>query len=192
SYDAQGNLVSEADGAGNTTRYVYDGTYKLFPVEKQLPAFGRDPRHKTLNVWDMVCGLPSSVTDENGAKTTFVYDALCRKKEERLPTGGYVKSNYLSLGDPTKSAIETRTKHATSGEVISRSRIDGFGREVAKTDYGSSTSNPDAITSYVDYDARGNVERKSNPRKSGETSLWTVFSYDGLNRPVKTTMPDGK
>ncbi|WP_348272851.1 hypothetical protein, partial [Pannonibacter tanglangensis] len=40
SYDAQGNLVSEADGAGNTTRYVYDGTYKLFPVEKQLPAFG--------------------------------------------------------------------------------------------------------------------------------------------------------
>ncbi|NBN66093.1 hypothetical protein GWI71_20620, partial [Microvirga tunisiensis] len=39
---------------------------------------------------------------------------------------------------------------------------------------------------------RGNVERKSNPRKSGETSLWTVFSYDGLNRPVKTTMPDGK
>ncbi|MFO3795872.1 MAG: cadherin-like domain-containing protein, partial [Anaerolineales bacterium] len=190
-YDAQGNLVSEADGAGNITRYHYDPSYNLFLVRKQLPISQRDGRHNIYTAWDMVCGLPSLVTDENATKTSYTYDALCRKVQETQPTGGYTKYSYLNLGNAATNAIEARTKHPASGEIISRSRLDGFGREIAKIEYGSSLSNPDAITVETDYDARGNIERKSNPRTSAAASAWTVFGYDGLDRPVTTTLPNG-
>jgi YD repeat-containing protein len=63
---------------------------------------------------------------------------------------------------------------------------DGLYRETQKQ-----TADP-AGTIYVDtqYDAKGRKWKISNPRLGADTAVWTVFSYDGIDRPQTTTGPD--
>lgn len=149
SYDVFGNMTSEANGFGDTTRYVYDGTYSLFPEEVRNPRYGADSRQKKTLTWDRVCGVVLSETDESGAVTSHVYDTLCRKTRTDLPGGGRVSYDYENWGNPVASRNRTRTLHPNgAGEVTQEMYFDGFGRtylEETSTTKQTASADPGTI-----------------------------------------------
>lgn len=123
-YDGFGNVATEADALGNTTTYVYDGAYKLFPEEVRNPL-----NQKTLFTWDKVCGVVLTETDANGSVTSHSYDQLCRKTRTDLPGGGRITYGYTNWGAPGSSYNRTSTLHPNgNGEIVQDVYFDGFGR----------------------------------------------------------------
>lgn len=149
SYDALGNMTSEANGFGNTTSYIYDGTYSLFPEEVRNPRYGTDSRQKKALSWDKVCGVVLSETDESGAVTSHTYDNLCRKIRTDLAGGGRISYDFENWGDPTASYNRTRTLHPNgAGEVTQEAYFDGFGRtylEQTSTTKQTASADPGTI-----------------------------------------------
>lgn len=192
-YDGKGNLVTEADALGNTTRYVYDSAYSLFPVEVRNPLYSSDSRQKKLLNWDKTCGVVTKETDANGAVTSHIYDALCRRTRTDLPGGGQIKYAFLNWGNPKASYNRTRTQHPNgAGEIYSETQFDGFGRTYEERSGGAGGVNGAGQRVHQGYDARGNVRVKSLPFVSGDTQKWTQYRYDGLDRPIRVNHPDGK
>lgn len=190
-YDAYGNVVSEADGLGNTTSYVYDGVYHLYPEEVRNPLYDVDTRQKRRTDWDKVCGAPLIETDENGVQTQHGYDALCRKTRTDLPGGGYVRHAYVDWGVPGSSRMETVRPHPQGGEIAQQDRFDGLGRTVMSLQQGVGAEAGQGIRTDSEYDLRGNLLRQSAPYTTGESPVWSTFGYDGLDRQVSRTHPDG-
>ncbi|MEQ4305131.1 LamG-like jellyroll fold domain-containing protein [Plantactinospora sp. B6F1] len=103
-YNWLGELVTSADGAGNTTRFEYDGlgrTVKTIRPDqtKQTVSYdgaSRPTRVQNLDAADQVLttesvgyddnGNQTSVKDARGTTTTFSYDALGRVTGEIQPT----------------------------------------------------------------------------------------------------------
>nr|WP_279625836.1 putative Ig domain-containing protein [Labrenzia sp. OB1] len=193
-YDGDGNIISKADGFGNKTSYIYDSTYNLFPIETRTPLYGSDNRHKVLVDWDMVCGVITRQTDENGAETDHSYDALCRKTQTDLPGGGQTKFSYLNWGNANASFNRTRTVHPNgAGEIYSESQFDGLGRVYEERSSGAQGGTGSASNRvHLVFDARGNVRQKSKPYATGETLAWSDFAFDGLDRQILLTHPDGE
>ncbi len=128
-YDAYGNLSSETDALGNTSTYVYDTSYALFPEEVRNPRYAFDSRQKKTLTWDKVCSVVLSETDENGSVTSHSYDPLCRKVQTDLPLGGRITFEYNNWGDPSASHNRTSTLHPNGFEDITTDAyFDGFGR----------------------------------------------------------------
>src|SRR6185437_10780461 len=131
------------DPLGDRTEFVYDPTYHLYVTETHDPLYFTDPRHKTTASWDTVCGEQSQTVDLNDLTTAYTYDALCRPTNVALPDGGFKATSYVGLGNPTSQYIETDTPPAdSSGNIWSRTYLDGFGRtwrNLAKGPSGSQT-----------------------------------------------------
>ncbi|MCA3562703.1 MAG: hypothetical protein IOC82_16990, partial [Aestuariivirga sp.] len=190
SYDTAGNRVTETDGAGNTTATVYDGGFKLFPVETQLPGFATDGRLHTLTGWNLACGQPATQTDLNGQVSSFGYDALCRETSRQLP-GGYAEyRSYVNFGQPNGQYTKV-VYPAPGGQAdprYSAEYIDGFGRGFLTEQTGPTAGAP--IRAEKAYNARWGLARSSAPYHFGEPVFSTSYDYDKLNRLTRTTNPD--
>ncbi len=186
-YDNAGNRVSETDGVGNTTTTVYDESLLLYPVETQLP----DSGFRTRTAWNLTCGLPSSETNINGQVSSFSHDALCRETYRRLP-GGYQESRgYTNLGQPT-AQHQWIARSAPGGQAaphLSADYLDGFGRSWFTGSTGPSSGK--TINVARAYNQRWGLDRQSEPYYAGETPQWKSFSYDKLDRLVRTANADG-
>ncbi|MCB1377493.1 MAG: VCBS repeat-containing protein [Alphaproteobacteria bacterium] len=196
SFDTYGNLSEETDGAGNTTRHVYDAATQLQETETWLPPAARsanpDPAFKIFTAWQGPCGLPAAVTDINGQVTTTAYDALCRKIEEQRPGGDYTKTSYTAIGSPATQYVETRRRGPTAGvsEIWSRDFMDGFGRSWQV--YSEGIDSTHHVRVRTEYTPRGEVEKISAPYfNDGSTPLWTTYAYDAIDRLTAITQPDG-
>ena len=144
-YDAFGNVVSQADGLGNTTGYIYDTAYHLFPEEIRNPRYAVNNQQKKLFTWDKVCGVVLTETDENGAVTSHSYDPLCRKVRTSLPGGGRIDIDHVDWGSPTASHNRTSTLHPNgAGEIVQEAYFDGLGRTyLEKTSTAKQTASAD-------------------------------------------------
>ncbi|QDG74418.1 RHS repeat domain-containing protein [Labrenzia sp. PHM005] len=191
SYDAYGNVKTEANARGETTTYIYDGTYNLFPVEVRDPLYSSNPQHKRTFTWDPVCGVKLTETDENGKVTSHSYDALCRLTQSNLPEGGQVAYTYLDWGTPAISRNVRSELHPNgSGTIGEDEYFDGLGRTWQTVTTGSAGTTADDRSVTLVFDARGNVDQRSHPYLPGQSVAWTSYRYDGLNRQITQTNPD--
>ncbi|MEI7932103.1 MAG: toxin TcdB middle/N-terminal domain-containing protein, partial [Alphaproteobacteria bacterium] len=189
-YDGFGNVTAATDGAGNTTSTLYDGSYGLYPVEVRLPGYGADARLRNRTDWNFTCGLPASQTDPNSQASTYSYDALCRESYRRLP-GGYEEwRGYDSIGQPgaQHNIVWTTPAGGQSALRLQVDYFDGFGRSIFMASSGPGSTHIDVVKSY---DQRGNLAGQTAPYYFGEAAYWTSYSYDKLDRLVRTTNPDG-
>ncbi len=202
SYDGWGNVLTETDAkaaataGGPTVTYAYDSAKHLFRLTT-TNALG----HVETVAWNTLCQTPATITDPNLRVTTKTYDTFCRETRTDLPGGQYLITRYVSFGTPTLQHVERETKSgsATAGRdlAISREYFDGLGRIWARTQPGMTSAMADAILQLSAYDGRGNLAWTSLPLPFSSLNITpnaaqrTSFTYDGLDRPIDTLLPDG-
>lgn len=182
-YDDRGNPVRIIDPLGAVTTTEYDA---LDRARKLINPLG----HTVSTDFDAVCGLPASVTDANGGVTRTTYDALCRTALVEEPGGGFVRTQYVETGNPSRQHVltETAPAHGVTGAAWTRSYSDGLGRVYRTLERGPSPA--ETITVDTKYDARGNVVAASNPYYwdglSAVSRVWLETVYDQRGESTET------
>jgi RHS repeat-associated protein len=199
-YDAFGNKLSAAvsgvDIATRSSSTTYDskGQFAVSASNalSQSESWAYDARF----------GVATSHTGPNGLTTTWSYDSVGRKTLETRADGTQTKYAYLFC-----SGFNSGTASCPSGAVYlvqatpfasggttqngpqSTGYFDQLGRAIASDTQGFDGS---LIRTTTQYDSLMRVLQASRPFfVSGGTPVYTVPSYDALNRVIKTTFPDG-
>ncbi|MFN0250078.1 MAG: RHS repeat domain-containing protein [Kofleriaceae bacterium] len=187
-YDSTGNAI-ESRGprtahapAGQKTTIAFDCTFQRFP--ERTCSGGAC----TTTAWNLVSGLPRSLTDENNETTTKTYDPLGRLIRTDLPvTGRYMRVDYLGAAGTAAQRIRIESSDESSDGVKWRETyFDGLGRPTKTIVEGGATNE-------VVYDAASTrIARHSTPYRSGDPVFWTESFYDSAGRATEIKLPDGK
>lgn len=207
SYDANGNLVRNADALGIQRKQGYDGLNRLVSTldnyngtdtatQNTQSVFAYDARDQLLGVGD-----------PDGLNTTYDYDGLGNAGAVHSPDTGTSSYVYDAAGN--------RTQTTDAKGTVSTSTYDALNRLTAVS-YTDATLNvayhydePDAVTGCVGsspvgrltrvietavsttycYDARGNVVQKRQTQ--GTQTDTTAYSYTLADRLASTLTPGG-
>jgi RHS repeat-associated protein len=190
-YDDDGNVVRKTDALGNVTTATFDAN------DNQLTR--TDALGKTTSFTYDASGNPITVTDPLGHTTRITYNS--RKQPititdpmGRISTNTYdAKGNLLSTQDPLGNTT-TYTNNAQGSPLSVKDPLGNItsfvydaGRVFQQTDALGTSSN-------FTYDNNGNKLSQTITRtKSDGTreTLLTRYEYDGSNRLLRTTRPDG-
>ena len=177
-YNADGNLISEIDAAGNTTSYSYNDLGEA----AQQP----DPSNTAIElgaVYDKAGNLATS-TDLMGNTTTYSYDVFGDEASVTLPnpaTGGF--------GGPT-----TTNAYDADGDLLSETdplgnvsscSYDAFGDQVSQSLPNPATGAAGGPTTTSTYDLDGNLLSQTDPLGNV-----TSYSYDPFGNPVSQSLPN--
>jgi RHS repeat-associated protein len=152
--------------------------------------------------FDARFGVPTSHTGPNGLTTTWSYDGFGRKILETRADGTQTKLAYQfcsgfnggSASCPAGAVFLMQSTPlasdgATQNGPQSTAYVDRRGRTIFADSQGFDGS---LIRASTQYDSFGRVKQTSRPYfVNGGTPVFTVPSYDALNRVVETTFPDG-
>ena len=196
SYSFNGNLISSitetlsapndnnATSRSTTTQYSSDYNYK-FPT-KTINALG----YETTAEYDNVFGWRISETDANGLKTVVDNDFFginsCMTTADGLETATALRWSANHPDAPANAAYYSWSQN--SGEYPALTFYHKTGAELRNVTYGFSGEEI-----YVDkfYDAKGNLSGESLPYKKSDGIGGVIYySYDELNRLVRTDYPD--
>ncbi len=189
-YDRRGNLEERREpgtrwnNAGTAVGYKYDCTFSLFPTSVC------DDLHCREVHWDLNRAKPSEVIGVNGETTTIAYDALGRETNVFFPDGGETRVAYPNPGDWGTAAQRTRESRVDGSPVdgvMWRDRyFDGLGRTITEVAEGNRAKD------FVYFEATDLVASSSAAYSVGQTQrIWTNFTYDVAQRPLRVTLPDG-
>ncbi|MEU3244247.1 DUF6531 domain-containing protein [Streptomyces sp. NPDC006875] len=195
-WDAEGNLLTHSDLAGNVTHHTVapfdipatrtapDGTTYTFTHDTELRLTGvTDPRGRTWSYVYDPAGHLIAETDFDGRQLAYEQDASGALVARRNGAGESLRFARDQLGRVTEqrddSGATTVYTYAASGRLAGARNAgsevafvyDAAGRTIGETVNGRTTS-------FV-HDALGRTIRRHTP--SGRTSHWT---YDPLGRPV--------
>jgi len=213
-YDARGRIASSdgpLSGSADTTTYAWDGADQLTQMTSPDPD-GTGPLKKrsirvTYRPDGQVTKQELGTVDSNGvfvsAQTVdFTFDSNSRANTQLLSAGGttytYAHRSYDALGRIDCTAI--RMNPATWGSLpgactaaaqgsdgpdrISKQIYDAAGQLIqVKEGVGTSA---EAATRTMTYSGNGAVASLTD----GENNT-TTYTYDGFDRPIKTTYPGG-
>lgn len=179
-YDAYGNPLTIKDALNNQTSITYECS-NSYPNQTTRPNTG--VAHIGSVSHDCNTGLVLSSKDENNNTTTYSYDTENRPLIVSYPGGGQTNYAY-SAGSTT-----TTVKQNATTSIVTRVNRDNFGRSI-NTVVTDAEGNDIVQTTY---DNNGRVACVTNPYRNTSDSTYgqTCNSYDGLNRAIKTTLPDG-
>ncbi len=161
-YDATGNVLTQTDIQGRTTRYTYDNNYLL----------------------------PTRITDANGKSTTITYDpALLVAKITQGPDGIKSIKEYDGLGRVTKSYIQANT-NAVTDQIKNNYVYTGVGFTLYNTKIGVGNNQLGGgnVRSMIAYDAWGR-EIQSKVEKSPELFETLITKYNNLSQVMSKSMP---
>jgi RHS repeat-associated protein len=170
-YDSRDNKLSETNAIGKTTAYTYDANDNLTSVTDPLNNVTR----YTYNALRQVL----TVTDARNNVTTNTYTPK-----------GQLETTTDALSHTTSYSYDAQGSPKTMTDALSQVteyQCDLLGNLRQETDAAGH------VTSY-NYDANQNRTSQTTTRTlaNGSTeTLVTAYEYDHLNRPVKTTYPDG-
>ena len=209
-YNADGTVATVEDGNNNVTRF---SSYKRgIPQRMDLPATPDQPSgtYITANVDDL--GQILSVTDTNGAKTCYGYDAMGRVNLIQYPSetalgqcGGSWNQTQISFSSNYPAADGLPAGHwrqrVITGNSMTETLFDGLWRPVVKQTYDMSNVNATISQTVTRYDTSGNVSFESYPQRTSNatvTNTWanpsvapnalgTSLLYDALNRVTSVT-----
>lgn len=170
-FDFNGNITSETNGAGETVYYTYDGLSRLIRTESS-----DGERVSVERAYYDFRGNRTKTLDANNNKTLYSYNERgfldTVKQFENATDGQEIAYTYDGEGNITKmtiGAIGGKKKH------IYKYKLDLYGRMISETD-------PENNVATYEYDTEGNLISLRN--KNGIT---TSYIYDGLGRVLKQT-----
>jgi RHS repeat-associated protein len=191
-YDGKGNKVKETDANGNIITYAYDSKYRL--TAKTFYEKGTVNKGAVLLSYtftgDSLLPLIMSVTDEEGNRKTYHYDALDRLvKLETTADGSHTDAtlyayNYVGnkISDTDANGHQTTYSYDLLGRQTGRK--DSLGNET-KLAYNAvhqvvRQEEPGGKRTELQYDPAGRltlnkVYEESDPAKY----TYTEFGYDG-------------
>lgn len=186
-YDAQDNLLTEADPLNNTSIRTWDAAGNMTSF---TDAGGR---HWTMT-WNAACNKPATMLDPQGNLTSYVYDADCNLRFVTDPLGGVTEYRYDPNGQITDfiDPEGSRWQYGRDPWGLVTSVTDPLGH-VATAAYDGAGN----IVSYVDrngamtnytYDATHNVITETRPRPTPQT---TTFTYSPAGELTSAIGPDG-
>jgi RHS repeat-associated protein len=185
-YDANGNVLSNTDATGRTTRFTYD------PLFNQVTSVTDPAGNVTRFAYDTHGNLISQ-TDANGNVTSYQYDstglltqttdALGQKTTFSYDNFGNLIAVMDALGNKTTSAYDPLSRLIQTTDALGRATsfaYDALGRLTSRTDAkGGATRST--------YDADGNLLSVTDANGNK-----TAFAYDSMNRLVSRTDALGK
>ncbi|PYV68508.1 MAG: hypothetical protein DMG96_36250 [Acidobacteria bacterium] len=211
-YDTTGQVVTSNDSNNNQISYGYADSFfndtgdtssptsytPLSPTNAYLTSVTKASLTSSFGYY-WGTGQRAKVTDANSQiKYLHFYDPLNRPTSTKLPDGGWIYAVYPS-GSETQfdtyegltTAVLTTSCPSTSPNCRHvRTVLDGLGRVMNIV----LVSEPDGQTT-VDtaFDSNGRVQKRSNPYRSTSDATygWETPSYDGLDRIIQRSRPDG-
>jgi RHS repeat-associated protein len=211
-YDTTGQRVTSTDSHSNPTTYSYaDGFFNDAGDTTNPSAYTPPAPTNSMLTSVTAGGLTSSFgyywgteqkaqsTDPNGQTTYFhFYDPLNRPTSTKFPDGGWKYLIYPSGSDTqidaytgvTATTLTTNCPASSNNCRHDQTLLDGLGRVTSKI----LVSDPEGQTTVgTAYDMNSRVQKNSNPYRSTTDSTygWTTPGYDGLDRVIQTTLPDG-
>jgi YD repeat-containing protein len=186
-YDIAGNILTAADGKGNTTTLSYndDGQNQYAFATTVVNALSQ----KTSASYDYNIGEALTTTDANGNVTSSQYnDPLDRLTQTSFPDGGGTYYTY-----PNPNTVITNRDQSTAGDKYQQEQqaYDGLGRPTESDQYEYWQISPYAITSStVGYDPLGRKASLTVNSWSGTpASYQETYQYDSIGRLTTTTTP---
>jgi RHS repeat-associated protein len=179
-YDANGNVTSETDTEGRTTKYVFDAADRLIETihPDGTPATDSDNPRTTQQYDD--AGRLEAVMDERNHVTTYGYDAADRQISVTNALLQTTTTAYNADGQRTSTTDHlgrvTKYVYDLAGKLTETIHPD------VGTDDGNDANNPRTV---ITYDAAG--------RKIAETdeqNRTTRFAYDALGRLIAVFLPN--
>jgi RHS repeat-associated protein len=173
--DGFGNQQSVTDPLGRTTSYQYDSVVHNYVTKITNPA-----NFTITKTYDTSLGLELTAQDANGAVMTKRYDTKGRLSEI-IPPGAdsYVERySYVdyAVGGAYFKSVTKAIVNPDGGETLAEEYFDMLGRSVRKESPGVGNN---IIVETTEYDAKGQVSRKSNPYlENVETPVYTVYTYN--------------
>ncbi|WP_190273715.1 RHS repeat-associated core domain-containing protein [Granulicella mallensis] len=205
SYDETGQILSHTAPCGNvtcsdvnaaseTTKYTYTGS-KFFDTSASgntnayVASVTSPPTngvsHVTTYTYRLSDGQMSESVDENLQPTDFYYnDTMGRLTDIYGPTtNGQRAHTQRAYTD----GINPSWQDTNPIGVVTTTQLDGFGRTVEVKNVSSG-----AIVDTT-YDGMGQIWKQSNPYLSATDPTYglAISAYDGLERKVSATWPDG-
>ena len=202
-YDASGNLETFTNSRGKTWTFSYDVNHRLLtitdPLSNVMVTNQYDDSGKVWKQWDALSHLTRYDYDEIDHKTTIVdragktrvhkYDNYRRLKSITDPEGEIVQYGYDSNGNRSYAvdSLGNATRYPTNPEGLPTGIEDPLGN-ASEIEYDPSTGNPvsrkDELgreMSYA-YDAKGNLEKVTNPLGD-----YAATQYNSFGKPVLLT-----
>lgn len=186
-YDVAGNVLSKQDPIPNRppTTYGYGDAQNTYAhVTLTTNSLGQ----ATTAAYDYSSGLTIQATDLNKVATNYEYnDPLDRLTLVRRAAGTSME-NETGYGYPNPQQVDVRQDQNATGDgrIRTTTIYDGLGRVADSVQYEDSSQ----IEVHTTYDALGRVHSVSNPARSGDASLSTMYIYT-LGSPWQVQMPDG-
>lgn len=198
-YDGAGMPTVIVDPRGNPMFLSYGCNAGLYPC-----AITNALGQVTSYIYDLQWGKPAEVIDPNGAATQVVYDELGRPIAvlRSLDTIAWRLFEYTfgSGGTPSRILTYVREPSALGGYRQESAFFDSVGRrlETKREDVVNGTDTV-VVVDAVRFDAAGRVQKRAAPFTSmapienyaAPSGSYTTVEYDVLDRPTKTTFPDG-
>ncbi|HIP14103.1 MAG TPA: hypothetical protein EYG74_01265, partial [Sulfurimonas autotrophica] len=192
-YDSHGNKIKETiSGSGVSSRsttfgYSSDGKFQTSVTN----AIGlRETR-----TYDARFGTLTSLTGPNELTTTWKYDSLGRKIEEKRADGTKTSwahvwgHNYIGARNVLYSVAVS-----TSGKPFTRTYYDKLGREVGAYTYTMNKGNRTGysarrIQTHKYYDAKGQLYASTMPHYGTDSKPYIRTYFDAYGRAIKETKP---
>jgi RHS repeat-associated protein len=167
-----GDLTSVTDPTGKTWTFGYDANHRLTTMLDPAQQSSANPTLLT-NAYDAT-GRVTAQSDFDGNTTTFDYTSIAGATKITSPEGR-VTVDYYTNGLRTKTTVGYGTSDAITTSY-------GYDPTVEGVNAATETINGHAVTTHIDYDARGNVTKVTDPL--GRT---TSYGYDNLNDQTSVT-----
>ncbi|MBL8511222.1 MAG: RHS repeat protein, partial [Betaproteobacteria bacterium] len=148
--------------------------------------------HPISRTYDPRFGAVQSTTDANQLTTTWQLDALGRKTLETRPDGTttqwvYELCNSIAGGTatcPTYGVMLVTT--ITPGSPIVKTYSNSLGREIRVESQGADGT---WIRTDTQYDSLGRIAQVSQPYYINASPVWTIYTYDVLDRVISEAAP---
>ena len=177
-YDAYGNAASTTDALGHVTTFTFDPTYHVFQLQTCNPL-----SQCAKQSWDTTLGVLTSATDIDGQVTTTSYDTLGRRYQQKRPDGSTTTETYVNWGNAATQYQLDSVTDGTADGLTTKTYVDGSAREYKVV------REPD-VTVLTYYNAQGLKSAVTNPFTTGQSPVYTTYSYDALGRVTAVTHPN--
>ncbi|EZP56495.1 RHS repeat domain-containing protein [Sphingomonas sp. RIT328] len=176
-----GNVVS-VTAAGQTWQYSYSGTYPSTTV-----TIGNPDGTSRIVTSNVTVGLPTQVTDESGAVTSYTYDSSGRLSTATSPTQVQQRFLYDSRGN----VIESRLVSATSGtpaDIVTSAGYDpSCGNTITCNQPNWTRDAKNAQTDYVYDPTHGGVTSVTLPANQSGVRPQRRYAYSQLQAYYKNS-----
>jgi RHS repeat-associated protein len=158
----------------------------IFPSQTWQPFLQLPYRPSVWTAYHPAYGVLSAAMDVNGVSTQSIYDKLGRLTRFIPPGAPSVSVAYDGRPD-SFGGLNGMVQRETIGGKEFRKISDGRGRPIKM-----SAKVFDGSVAYEDitYDVFGRVISVSRPYQGSQALYKTLWTYDPLDRPIKTLLPD--